>query len=68
MLIPVLRWTGRRNRLLNSFGRVKQQFDAPRVVLFGSLVLDKAPRKFIMILNLLTNEIEKLKILSFIEK
>ena len=37
VLIPVLKWTGRRNKLPQQFGKAKQTFDAPKVVLFGQV-------------------------------
>ena len=35
VLIPVLRWAGRRNKLPRSFGNQRQMFDAAKVVLVG---------------------------------
>lgn len=69
VLIPVLKWTGRRNKLPQSFGLVKQNYDAPKIVLIGHATVgtDSTPRKCLLVINLIKKEIEKLKILSFID-
>ena len=37
--IPVLKWTGRRNRLPQAFGKQHQVFDAPKVILVGQVLI-----------------------------
>ena len=67
VLIPVLKWTGRRNKLLKAFGQFKKVFDANKLVLFGQVKIEQTLSNCIMVFNLETQEIEKLKILSFME-
>jgi len=67
--IPVLKWTGRRSKLPQAFGKTRQVFDSPKIVLVGQvLIQERMPRKCIMVFNLQTKEIEKLKIMSFIDE
>ena len=67
LLVPVLKWTGRRNKLPQSFGNKKQTFDTNKIILFGKIELGQTSRSCIMVFNMQTREIEKLKILSFID-
>ena len=39
VLIPVLKWSGRRNKILNSFGKTKNVFEAPKLVLVGQVLI-----------------------------
>ena len=54
VLIPVLKWTGRRNNLLKAFGQFKKVFDSNKVVLFGQVMIQSRVSKCIMVFNLLT--------------
>lgn len=67
--VPLLKWNGRRNKLLTSFGAQKRLFDATKLVLIGQVRIagDRTPRNCLMVMNLINEEIEKLKILSFID-
>ena len=67
VLIPVLKWTGRRNKILQSFGRAHNVFDSPKVILVGRVMIQRTPRKCIMVVNLERTTIEKFKLLSFID-
>lgn len=66
--VPVLKWTGRRNKLLKAFGQQTKVFEAPKVVLIGQVVVDNETSKCLIIFNLKTQEVEKLKILSFLSQ
>ena len=67
VLIPVLKWTGRRNKILQSFGRTHHMFDSPKVVLVGRVLIQRTLRKCIMVVNLERLTIDKFKVLSFID-
>ena len=67
VLIPVLKWTGRRNKILQSFGRAHNVFDSPKVILVGRVMIQRTPRKCIMVVNLERLTIDKFKVLSFID-
>lgn len=68
VLIPVLKWTGRRSKLPRSFGMYQSQFDVVKVVLVGKVTVDEGELlNCLMIFNLESTEVEKLKILAFTE-
>jgi len=58
ILVPVLKWTGRRNKLLQSFGKVRQSIDAPKVVLVGQATTEldnwSTPVTCLIVLNLVS--------------
>ena len=39
VLIPVLKFSGRRNKILNSFGKTKNVFESPKLVLIGQVLI-----------------------------
>ena len=39
VLIPVLKWSGRRNKIINSFGKKKNVFESPKLVLVGQVLI-----------------------------
>lgn len=71
VLIPVLRWSGRRNKLPRSFGNQRQQFDASKVILTGKVAHETKNGvellSCIMVFNLLEMTVEKFKILAFMK-
>ena len=49
---------------MRSFGKSKGIFDAPKLVIVGTLEHDGQTKRCIMVLNLVKREIEKLKIVA----
>ena len=49
---------------MRAFGKSKGIFDVPKLVLVGTLELDGQIERCIMVFNLISREIEKLKILA----
>ena len=67
VLVPLLRWTGRRDRIFTSFGNNNQRYDTKKLVLVGKISIHGLHSHCLMVFNLVTQEIEQLKILSFLD-
>ena len=52
--------------MLKSFGQYKKVFEAAKVVLIGQALVENVTSKCLIIFNLKTLEVEKLKVLSFL--